>query len=44
VQSDGNCRSHAIVQGFPDGTYQPGVVVTRDQMAVYVQRAFQLAL
>jgi PKD repeat protein len=38
------CRSHAIVQGFPDGTYQPGVVVTRDQMAVYVQRAFQLAL
>ncbi len=38
------CRSHAIVQGFPDGNYRPGVVVTRDQMAVYVQRAFQLAL
>lgn len=23
-------------------TYEPGVVVTRDQMAVYIQRAFEL--
>ena len=38
------CRDHDIVQGFPDGTYQPGVTVTRDQMAVYVQRAFELAM
>ncbi len=33
-----------IVQGFPDGTYHPEYVVTRDQMAVYIQRAFQLPL
>jgi hypothetical protein len=30
-----------IVQGYWDGTYHPGEV-TRDQMAVYVQRAFEL--
>jgi DNA-binding beta-propeller fold protein YncE len=38
------CKSHMIVQGFPDGTYHPEYVVTRDQMAVYIQRAFQLPL
>ncbi len=27
-----------IVQGFPDGTYGPAIVVTRDQMAVFVAR------
>ncbi len=38
------CKSHVIVQGFPDGTYHPEYVVSRDQMAVYIQRAFQLPL
>jgi hypothetical protein len=37
-------REHGVVQGFPDGTYHPQDPVTRDQMAVYVQRAFQLPL
>jgi len=29
-----------IVQGYPDGTYRPLVQVTRDQMAVFIWRAF----
>lgn len=29
-----------IVKGYPDGSYQPLWVVTRDQMAVYLARAF----
>jgi len=36
------CAEHGIVQGYLDGTYQPGAVVTRDQMAVYIARAFGL--
>jgi uncharacterized repeat protein (TIGR01451 family) len=28
-----------IVQGYPDGTYQPTLSVSRDQMAVYIARA-----
>jgi hypothetical protein len=32
------CRS-GIVTGYGDGSYRPEVVVTRDQMAVYVARA-----
>jgi hypothetical protein len=31
-----------VVQGYEDGTYQPLWPVTRDQMAVYVARAFEL--
>ena len=31
-----------VVKGYPDGSYQPAGVVTRDQMAVYVARAFKL--
>ncbi len=31
-----------VVNGYDDGTYRPDVVVTRDQMAVYIQRAFDL--
>jgi len=27
-----------VVHGFPDGSYQPEMVVTRDQMAVYLAR------
>jgi minor extracellular protease Epr len=38
------CQAQAIVGGFRDGTYQPDTVVTRDQMAVYVQRAFELPI
>jgi competence protein ComEC len=32
-----------IVQGYLDGTYRPANVVTRDQMAVYIARAFELS-
>ncbi len=28
-----------VAQGFADGTYKPGLTVTRDQMATYVARA-----
>jgi hypothetical protein len=33
-----------VTQGYPDGTYRPANVVTRDQMAVYVARAFHLPM
>jgi hypothetical protein len=36
------CVEHAIVGGYLDATYRPDTVVTRDQMAVYVARAFGL--
>jgi hypothetical protein len=32
-----------IVSGYPDGSYRPFARVTRDQMAVYVARAFGLS-
>jgi len=35
--------SVAASQGYDDGTYRPDSEVTRDQMAVYVARAFELA-
>ncbi len=38
------CVDHAVVQGYLDGLYHPGDTVTRDQMAVYVARAFELAM
>ncbi|MCJ7752418.1 MAG: S-layer homology domain-containing protein, partial [Armatimonadetes bacterium] len=31
-----------VVQGYPDGLYHPDDLCTRDQMAVYVSRAFDL--
>jgi len=31
--------SQNVVQGYPDGTYQPSLVVDRGQMAVYIARA-----
>jgi hypothetical protein len=34
------CVANDVVQGYPNGTYRPDVVVTRDQMAVYVYRSF----
>jgi hypothetical protein len=36
------CVSQGVVQGYDDGTYRPYTPVTRDQMAVYVARAFGL--
>lgn len=33
-----------VTLGYPDGSYHPGETVTRDQMAVYIQRAFQLPM
>ncbi len=36
------CKTHGIVFGYADGSYQPSLPVTRDQMAVYVARAFNL--
>jgi hypothetical protein len=36
------CVEHGVVQGCEDGTYHPEIIVTRDQMAVYVARAFEL--
>ena len=38
------CKANGIVQGYDPVTYAPDVEVTRDQMAVYVARAFQLPL
>lgn len=35
---------HGIVSGYWDGSYQPVAIVTRDQMAAYMQRAFQLPI
>ncbi len=32
-----------VTQGYPDGDYHPEYICTRDQMAVYVARAFKLA-
>jgi len=36
------CVENEVVQGYVDGSYHPADVVTRDQMAVYIARAFQL--
>jgi hypothetical protein len=36
------CVARGVVQGYEDGLYHPSDVVTRDQMAVYVARAFEL--
>jgi len=38
------CVENGVVQGYDDGYYHPEVGVTRDQMAVYIQRAFQLPM
>ncbi len=37
-------KAAGIVAGYPDGLYHPEIAVTRDQMAVYVARAFKLPL
>ena len=35
-------KTQGVTGGYPDGTYRPALGVTRDQMAVYVARAFGL--
>jgi hypothetical protein len=36
------CVENGVVTGYLDGLYHPEIVVTRDQMAVYVARGFGL--
>jgi len=36
--------SVGVTKGYPDGDYHPEYICTRDQMAVYVARAFGLPL
>jgi len=38
------CVENEVVFGYDDGYYRPTEVVTRDQMAVYISRAFELTL
>jgi len=38
------CVENGVVQGYDDGLYHPDIVVTRDQMAVYIARAFELEM
>jgi minor extracellular protease Epr len=38
------CVGHGVVQGYDDGLYRPDAAVTREQMAVYVARAFELPM
>jgi hypothetical protein len=34
------CVVEGVVAGYPDGLYRPGVTLSRDQMAVFIYRAF----
>jgi hypothetical protein len=36
------CVESGVVKGYGDGRYHPEYVLTRDQMAVYIARAFEL--
>jgi len=38
------CVEHDVVEGYEDGLYHPAEPVARDQMAVYIARAFQLPI
>ena len=38
------CYANEVVQGYDSITYAPDVTVTRDQMVVFVQRAFDLPI
>ncbi|HUW10454.1 MAG TPA: S-layer homology domain-containing protein, partial [Anaerolineae bacterium] len=38
------CVDNDVVYGYDDGYYHPEYVVTRDQMAVFIARAFRLGL
>ena len=39
-----HCAAEGVAAGYDDGSYRPGGRVTRDQMAVYVTRAFGLSM
>jgi hypothetical protein len=34
--------ANEVVTGYPDGAYRPTAHVSRNQMAVYITRAFEL--
>ena len=36
------CITNGVVKGYDDGYYRPTTAVTRDQMAVFIYRAFDL--
>jgi hypothetical protein len=36
------CVDNQVVRGYDDGLYHPEIQVTRDQMAVYIAKAFEL--
>ncbi|MFB3880914.1 MAG: CARDB domain-containing protein [Armatimonadota bacterium] len=38
------CVDNGVVRGYDDGLYHPEVQVSRDQMAVYIAKAFELPL
>jgi len=38
------CVAQGVVKGYTDGRYHPEGAVTRDQMAVYIARAFELPM
>lgn len=38
------CVDYDVVKGYPDGKYHPGDTCARDQMAVYMARAFELPM
>jgi len=38
------CIGNDVVHGYGDDYYRPSVIVTRDQMAVYVARSFALPM
>ncbi len=37
-------KTQGLIRGFPDGSFQPDMVVTRDQMAVFLARVFRLGV
>jgi hypothetical protein len=37
-------KTRGVTQGYPDGLYHPEMLCTRDQMAVYMARAFGLVV
>jgi hypothetical protein len=38
------CAARGVVQGYADGSYRPAEAATRNQMAVYIQRALRLPM
>ena len=36
------CHTHGIVQGYGDNKYHPEIILTRDQMALFITRTFNL--